>query len=67
VTLLRLWLAATAVLLAAVAAWAFAPVLVFVVLVVAGLALVSLAMIALARGLRRLRGGRDHSGPTPGA
>jgi len=55
VTLLRLWLAATAIVLGAIAVWAFAPVLVFVVLLAAGLGLVSLAMIALARALRRWR------------
>jgi len=59
VTLLRLWLAGTAIILAAMAVWAFAPVLVFVVLLAAGLGLLSLAMIALARALRRWR---DHSG-----
>jgi hypothetical protein len=62
---LRLWLAAAAVLLAAIAAWAFAPILVFIVLVVAGLALLSGAMIALARLLRRLRRDTDRDGPTP--
>lgn len=51
-TFLRLWLAATALLLAAIAVWAFAPVLVFVFLLAAGLGLVSAAMIALARRLR---------------
>jgi hypothetical protein len=55
VTLLRLWLAATAILLTAIAVWAFAPVLVFVVLLAAALGLASFAMIALARALRRWR------------
>jgi hypothetical protein len=55
VTFLRLWLAATALLLAAIAVWAFAPVLVFVFLLAAGLGLVSAAMIALARRLRAWR------------
>lgn len=54
-TLLRLWLAATAIVLGAIAVWAFAPVLVFVVLLAAGLGLLSLAMIVLARALRRWR------------
>jgi len=53
---LRLWLLATMVLLAAVAVWAFAPVLVFLALLTVGLGGVSLVMISLARGLARLRG-----------
>jgi len=55
VTLLRFWLAATAVLLTAIAVWAFAPVLVFVFLLVAALGLLSAAMIALARRLKAWR------------
>jgi hypothetical protein len=55
VTVLRLWLAGTAILLAALAVWAFAPVLVFAALVVLGLGLASVAMIALARVLQRWR------------
>lgn len=54
-TVLRLWLAGTAIVLAAIAVWAFAPVLVFAALVVAGLGLVSVAMIGLAHVLRRWR------------
>ena len=54
-TVLRLWLAGTAIVLAAIAVWAFAPVLVFAALVVAGLGLVSVAMIGLAHVLRRRR------------
>jgi hypothetical protein len=66
--LLRLWLAAAAVLLAALAAWAFAPILVFIGLVVAGLALLSVATIVLARLLRRLRERADRDGgPRHGA
>ena len=57
-TLLRLWLAATAVALAAVAVWAFAPVLAFVLLLAAALGLVSIAMIGLAHVLRRWREGK---------
>jgi hypothetical protein len=53
--LLRYWLAATAIVLAGLAVWAFAPVLVFVVLLAAGLGLVAFAMIALARRLERWR------------
>jgi hypothetical protein len=55
IRVLHLWLAASAVLLTAGAIWALAPVLVFVVLLVAALGLVSLTMIALARALRRWR------------
>lgn len=54
-TLLRYWLAGTALILTAIAMWAFAPVLFFVILVVAGLGGVSAGMIGLARGLRSLR------------
>jgi hypothetical protein len=59
VTVLRLWLAGTAILLTAIAVWAFAPVLVFAALLVLGLGLVSLAMIGLARLLRRWREGKS--------
>jgi hypothetical protein len=55
VTVLRLWLAGTAIVLAAIAVWAFAPVLVFAALLVAGLGLISVAMIGLAQVLRRRR------------
>jgi hypothetical protein len=55
VTLLRYWLAATAIVLAAIAVWALAPVLIFFVLLAAALGLVSLAMIALARSLQGWR------------
>ena len=41
VTVLRLWLIGTAVMLAALAVWAFAPVLVFFVLLAAALGLLS--------------------------
>ena len=58
-TVLRLWLAGTAILLTAIAVWAFAPVLVFAALLVLGLGLVSLAMIGLARLLRRWREGKS--------
>jgi len=55
VTLLRTWLAGTTIILAAIAVWAFAPVLIFFVLLAGGLGLVSLAMIVLARGLQTWR------------
>ena len=53
--LLRYWLAGTAIVLGVIAVWAFAPVLVFVALLAAGLGLVSFAMIALARWLQGWR------------
>jgi hypothetical protein len=61
VTVLRLWLVATAVLLAAILVWAFAPVLLFFLLLTAGLGLVSALMIGLARGVQtwRARHGED--------
>ena len=54
-TLLRYWLAGTAIVLAAIAVWAFAPVLIFFALLAGGLGLVALAMIALARGFQTWR------------
>ena len=51
-TLLRIWLAGTAAVVAAIAVWAFAPVLVFMAALLVALALVAAAMIALARRLR---------------
>ena len=57
VTLLRFWLAATALLLTGVLVWAFAPVLLFVLLLTAGLGLVAALMIGVARGLERARRG----------
>jgi hypothetical protein len=64
VTLLRLWTIATSVLVAGLAVWAFAPVLVFIVLLALALGLLSAAMIGLARGLQTWRQRRD---PTPPA
>jgi hypothetical protein len=55
VSLLRLWLVATAVFLAIIAVWAFAPVLVFLVLLLGALGVVSAAMIGLARALQAWR------------
>lgn len=54
-TLLRYWLAGTAIILAGIAVWALAPVLIFFVLLAAALGLVSLAMIVLARSLQSWR------------
>jgi hypothetical protein len=59
VTLLRLWLIATCALVAGLAVWAFAPVLVFIVLLALALGLLSAAMIGLARGLQAWRQRRD--------
>jgi hypothetical protein len=59
-TLLRFWLVATAVLLAAVLVWALAPVLLFFLLLTAGLGLLSALMIGVARAIRAWRvGTRD--------
>jgi ABC-type uncharacterized transport system permease subunit len=55
VTALRLWLIATAVALGALAVWALAPVLLFVVLLTAALGAVSAVMIGIARALRGWR------------
>lgn len=54
-TPLRAWLAATAIVLAGMALWAFAPVLVFMVLLLAVLGLAAAVMIALARRLQAWR------------
>jgi hypothetical protein len=55
VTMLRLWLIGTSIILATLAIWAFAPVLFFVLLLTAALGVVSAVMIALARVLRAWR------------
>ena len=63
-TLLRLWLAATTIFLAGVLVWAFAPVLLFVLLLVGGLGIVSAGMIGIARAFeawRARRSGRQAS------
>jgi hypothetical protein len=51
-TLLRIWLGVTAAALAILALWAFAPVLVFMALLVAALGLAAAFMILLANCLR---------------
>ena len=61
-TVLRLWLVATTVLLAAILVWAFAPVLLFFLLLTAGLGLVSALMIGLARGVQAWRARRGEDG-----
>ena len=58
-TALRLWLVATIALLAAILVWVFAPVLLFFLLLTAGLGLLSAVMIGMARGLQAWRGRRD--------
>ena len=60
-TLLRTWLIGTAIIITALAVWAFAPVLVFFVLLAAALGLLSALMIWFARALgawRDRRAGR---------
>ena len=54
-SVLRIWLAATAAVLAGLAVWAFAPVLVFVALLIVALGLAAAAMILLARRLQAWR------------
>jgi hypothetical protein len=58
-TILRLWLLATLIIAAGLALWAFAPVMIFVLLITVGLGGLSALMIALAR-LLQSRAGRDH-------
>ena len=50
-TLLRTWLIGSAIIVTALAIWAFAPVLVFFALLAAALGLLSAVMIAFARAL----------------
>ena len=58
-TALRLWLVATTILLAALMVWAFAPVLLFFLLLTGALGVLAALMIAIARGLQAWRGRRD--------
>ena len=51
-TVLRLWLLATFLIAAGLALWAFAPVMIFVLLLTVGLGALSALMIGLARLLR---------------
>ena len=64
--LVRAWFIGTALLLAAVLVWAFAPVLLFVALLTAGLGLLCLATIGLARALERARGKARNRDREPG-
>jgi hypothetical protein len=60
--LLRIWLLLTTALLIGLALWAFAPMLVFLVLLTAALGIVSAVMIALAKTLHAWRQRRGGSG-----
>jgi hypothetical protein len=55
VSLARLWLGATAAALGLLAVWAFAPMLVFMALLIAALGLAVAAMVLLATWLRAWR------------
>jgi hypothetical protein len=55
VRFLHLWLAVTAIALIAMAVWAFAPVLVFLVLLTLVLGIIAAVMIGLAHLLRAWR------------
>lgn len=57
-TILRYWLVVSVVVVSGLAIWAFAPVLLFVFLLVAGLGALSAAMILVAKGLSSLRDGK---------
>jgi hypothetical protein len=61
VIVLRIWLFGTAGVLAAIALWAFAPLLVFIALLAAALGIVSGLMIALARALHAWRERRGNA------
>jgi len=52
---LRLWLLGTGILLIALAVWALAPLLLFVVLLTAGIGVVSILMIGIARRIEGWR------------
>ena len=57
-TFLRLWLLATAAVVIGAALWAFAPVVIFILLLTAVLGALSAVMVALARGLQAWRNRR---------
>ena len=57
-TVLRIWLIGTCIVLVGMMVWAFVPVLVFVLLLTAGLGIVCAAMIGIARALRAWLGQR---------
>ena len=60
--LLRLWLVVTSLVLAGLAVWAFAPVLLFVALLTGALGVLSAAMIGIARALQARRERRGERG-----
>jgi preprotein translocase subunit SecF len=62
VTLLRVWMLATTALVSAMAIWAYAPVLFFIMLLTAALGLMSAVMIAIARWLQAWRERSAHGG-----
>jgi hypothetical protein len=53
--MLRLWLIGTSIILGTLAVWAFAPVLVFVLLLTAALGVVAVVMVRIARALQAWR------------
>ena len=53
--MLRTWLIGTSVILGVLAVWAFAPVLVFVLLLTAALGVIAAVMIGIARALQAWR------------
>jgi hypothetical protein len=55
VTFLRYWLAVSGVVIGFLAAWAFAPVLLFVLALVLGLGILSAGVVYFAHWLRALR------------
>jgi len=67
-SVLRLWLLATGAIVLGLALWAFAPVVIFLVLLTGALGAASALMIGIARLLRaRLeRNGRSRDGDGPG-
>lgn len=54
-TLLKYWLAGTALIIGGLAIWAIAPVVIFLLLLTAALGVVSFGMIALANALKARR------------
>ena len=54
-TLLKYWLAGTALILGALMVWAIAPVLIFFLLLTAALGVIAFSMVAFANALRTRR------------
>ncbi len=63
---LKLWLAATGAMLAAGMMWAFAPILIPVLIMAAVLGVVVLGVIAVARWIEARRQPLDHEASPPG-